>query len=232
MKTIQSVEKAINILNFIADNNDKYNLTEISKILNMPMGSLHSFIATLEKYNMIKKGEKTGKYCLGQLFFKYSLLSDKKSLICDIIKPYISSIRDKTNETVHTALPIENDKIIYIDKAESNHPFRLTSLVGGVEEAKNSAIGLVLYDLKEENEDIKFNTYKEMEYCLKYEKDIDAYCIGTKIKLLNLSYFIGLSIVVPSIRFNKNKEEFYTEIIYFELEKLLKDLKYNENLFE
>lgn len=59
-----------------------------------------------------------------------------------------------------------------------------------------------------------------MKYCLKYEKDIDVYCIETKIKLLNLSDFIGLSVVVPSIRFNKNNEEFYIKIIHSETERL------------
>ena len=55
MKTIQSVDKAMLILNYIADHNGKATLSQISRGLGMAVTTLHGFISTLERWNLIQK---------------------------------------------------------------------------------------------------------------------------------------------------------------------------------
>lgn len=213
MKTILSVSKAIHILNFIAKNNGKKNLTEISKALDISIGTLHGFIATLEQEKMIEKDPATGKYILGEQIFKYSLINDKGNSLARICKPYMEDLRDLTNETVHLALPVENENILYIEKSESTLPFRLTSLVGTVDTAENAAFGYLLYPrLKTlENPSIEFQTHEQREYCLKYEAFMDAYCIGTTFRYSPDGRCAGLSLVVPKFRLSTNTKMFYIE---------------------
>lgn len=226
MKTIQSVEKAINIVNFIAKNNGMLNLTEISKELKMSIGTLHGFIATLEKCQMLRKDNETGKYFLGDLVFKYSLLNNPQTSLVNISRPYLDEIRNCTNETVHLAVPANSDEIIYIAKAESRFPFRLTSLVGTVEKAELSAIGLLLYDMKEKviSLESEYKTYKGIEYCSKYEPDLDAYCFAAKFQYSANNNFAGISVVVPKVRLLTNTEMFYVEPLVDKITELQNEL--------
>lgn len=226
MKTIQSVEKAIHILDYIAENHGKKNLTDISRALEMSIGTLHGFVATLEQCDMIKKDSETGKYLLGERIFKYSLISDKGTYLARICKPYLDNIRNATNETTHLALPIDRQKILYAEKSESTLPFRLTSLVGTIDDAKDSAVGYILYSLPipKDSTEIQLKTFKERTYCLKYEPPLDAYCVGTCFQYSLNGDCAGISLVIPKVRFDSNTENFYIEPFMSEICALEKQL--------
>lgn len=212
MKTIQSVEKAINIVNHIAQHNGKLNLTEISKNLSISITTLHGFIATLEKCEMIKKDSHTGKYVLGNLILKYNAVFNAQEAFVDMAIPFLEALRDETKETVHLALPFESNQVQYIAKAESPYPFRLTSLVGTFENATDSALGYLFFPLPT-TKDLELDENKGLTYCLKYETDIDAYCLATKLLAPHINTLAGISLVIPRIRYEQQGKDFYLEAL-------------------
>lgn len=201
MKTIKTIDKTINILDFISDNQDRYNLSSLSKELNIPLTTLNGLILTLEAHKLIKRNN-SGFYELGpkilELYSKYN--------IDDIlIKKYhnkLVRLAELTNETCHLAKAIDDDSIIYIDKVESSHPVRLTSMVGNYDLKEETAIGFAIDDDKEIY-DKKIHhviTKDDINIYFRNEIELYAYCVAVK-----LEKNVAISIFVPKSRFDEKK---------------------------
>lgn len=217
MKTIKSVEKAFHILSYVASHNGQKNLTEIGQELAMSPATLHGFLATLEETGALARDEATGKYILGELIFKYSLVMDRLQELSMLCQPHLQAIRDQTKETVHLAIPYGNEQILYIARAESPYPFRLTSLVGTPEAASASALGYLLYPLPIPDGDNHIERRDDPVHplCIKYEPDIDAYCLATAFRCAAADHGrAGLSLVVPRTRFLAQQEDFFTQPLF------------------
>lgn len=217
MKTIKSVEKAFHILSYVASHNGQKNLTEIGQALAMSPATLHGFLATLEDTGALARDAATGKYILGELIFKYSLVTNRLQELSMLCQPYLQAIRDQTKETVHLAIPYGLDQILYIARAESPHPFRLTSLVGTPEEASASALGYLLYPLPlpAGNDQIERRDDPAQPLCIKYEPELDAYCLATSFRYAAAENGqAGLSLVVPRTRFLAQDETFFTQPLF------------------
>ena len=212
MKTIKSVEKAFHIINYIASHNGQKNLTEIGNALDMSPATLHGFLSTLEETGAITRDDITGKYILGELIFKYSLINNPIQTLGRICRPCLQTIRDQTKETVHLAIPYGNNKILYIAREESPYPFRMTSLVGTFEEAANSALGYLLYRLPLPDTDttIECRTDLSRPLCIKYEPELEAYCLATIFTYgADTEYKAGISLVIPRTRFSIHPDTFF-----------------------
>lgn len=233
MKIIQSVDKAISIVELISENNGKLTLTDISTLLDIKITTLHGLIRTLECRNIISRNAQSGKYQLGIKLFEFGKVYESGISIIEKVHPYLDELASEFGETVHLAIPFHN-QILYIDKVESPHTMRLTSMVGTTEKAYNSAIGMVILAYSEKKQlqnlldgfdqtsgNLEMNTIKEYEkikqngYYIKFEKENDFYCIA--VPLLNsAAQLIGaISIVVPNFR--------YTEELSFNITKKLKE---------
>lgn len=216
MKTIQSIDKAILILNYVAQHNGTCTLTDISTALNMKITTLHGIIATLEYGEMLSKHPSTNKYTLGIKLFEFGKIYEANLSIKDLVRPLLEELGDNVHETIHLAIPFEN-QILYIDKVESPYPLRLTSMVGTRESASDSAIGLAILShlptnqLKhfikaEKSEEIskQLQTIKSMGYCIKYEQAHDFYCLATPLIDSHGLSVGGISVVIPKCRYSEN----------------------------
>lgn len=223
MKTIKSVEKSFHILNAIARWNGQKNLTELSVLLSLSPGTLHGFLATLEEVGAIDRDPQSGKYILGPLILKYSLIGNPLQSLAQACMPSLNRLRDKTKETIHLAVPEPEGKILYIAKAESPYPYRLTSLVGTAEPAASSALGYLLYplELDPKDETIRKNMETSRPCCVKYEKELDAYCLAASFTYGNVPLRqAGLSIVIPHQRWTAHSQKFYQEALLTETQQL------------
>lgn len=204
MKTIQSIDKTMFILNYISQNNGTVNLTDISKGLGMAVTTLHGFLSTLEYWHVVSK-DANGKYSLGAKLFQLSLYCNEEYLIREVIHPYLPKLADEFGETIHLGILVDED-LIYADKAETNQPFRMTSVVGMTVPYYESAIGLIIKAAN--NTDIPKEYLKDCNdmskegFCLKYEDYMDAYCLAVPITPPNTTCVSGISMVIPRVRYN------------------------------
>lgn len=224
MKTIQSIDKAILVLEHISKHNGKLTLTDISKILDMKITTLHGITSTLELREFIYKNPENGKFNLGVKLFEMGKIYESDISLIEIVHPYIEKLANEFNETVHLAIPFKN-KILYIDKVESLHPLRLTSMIGTTEKAYDSAIGLVilahlatpalekfLHEFNSENVVDReasnltniLSEIRQNGVHIKFEPENDFYCIASP--LMNSRSIIAgaISIVIPNHRYNEN----------------------------
>ncbi|GKX28851.1 hypothetical protein SH1V18_13310 [Vallitalea longa] len=201
MKTIKTIDKTINILDFISDNQDKYNLSSLSKKLDMPLTTLNGLILTLESHKLIKRND-NGFYELGskilELYSKYNV----DDILINRYHNKLVRLAELTNETCHLAKAIDDDSIIYIDKVESSHPVRLTSMVGNFDLKEETAIGFALDDDKKMyDEKIHYViTKNDITIYFRNEIELYAYCVAVK-----LEEDVAISVFVPKSRFDEKK---------------------------
>ena len=207
MKTIQSIDKAMAILNHIAAHNDEMVLSTLGRDLEMPLPTLHGFIASLEKWDLIRKDSRTGCYSIGNKIFQLASCCELEHKIIQICHPVLAELSAKFDETVHLAIP-DGKGILYLDKIECSHPFRMTSLVGTRERLFDSAIGFAIAGNRR---DIKLTTKEKTllsqhvqgTVATLFHEDIDLNCFATAIFDRFHEVTAGISLAIPRCRYKE-----------------------------
>ncbi|MEH7305956.1 IclR family transcriptional regulator [Neobacillus drentensis] len=143
MSNVQSLERALTILNKLSEYPDGIQITRLSEQVGLTKGTLHRLLATLANMNYVVKDEETDKYKLGLqvLFLSRNLLNH--SNIVTIAKPYLEKLSQEVNETVHLCIE-DRGEVIYIDKIESNQTIRMYSRIGSRAPMYSTAVGKIL----------------------------------------------------------------------------------------
>ena len=111
-RTIQSVEKAMEIIDVILDHGSSMTLTEISEKTGYPKSTCHTIIATLVKYEMIQQ-EADGKYNLGFHLFECGCAISRAWDIERIAEPYLEKLSRNTDASASISV-ISNSSIIFL----------------------------------------------------------------------------------------------------------------------
>jgi len=126
---IQSVDRALQILECFSDGEKELGVTEISRMLSLHKSTAFGLLATLENRGYMEQNPSSGKYRLGMKLFELGARVQNSMDIAAIAKPYLEDIVKKYNETVHL---VANDKgqAVYIDKVEGSTSMRMYSQLG------------------------------------------------------------------------------------------------------
>lgn len=113
-----SVEKAFKIMAYLIDNLPEQSVVGISNHLNVHRSTVHRLLKALEKYDFVEKGESRSKYKLGKRMLQIGSIALSNFGLCQIAKPFIEKIRNKTKETTYLTT-FSNDEVLYLDYKES-----------------------------------------------------------------------------------------------------------------
>jgi len=143
LSNVQSIERALTILNKLSEYPDGIQIARLSEQVNLTKSTIHRLLATLSNMNYVTKDEETDKYKLGfqVLFLSRNLLNN--SNIVNTAKRYLEKLSKEVNETVHLCIE-DNGEVIYVDKIESNQVVRMFSRIGSRAPLYSTAVGKVL----------------------------------------------------------------------------------------
>lgn len=198
MKTLLSIDRAVRILDTVVAHPGEYTLSGLSKLLDMPVTTLHGFCATMEHWKLLQK-DPAGRFQLGCRFLHYAFSCSFEQQLNAQVHPYLVDLSRRFDETFHIGV-LRGEHIIYIDKAESQKPYRMTSVIGTMDPYQDSAIGLQLYarqgaEIPEEYLS-ECNDILRDGYCLKFEPHMHAYCLGVELQT-DPPDLAGVSAVLP-----------------------------------
>jgi len=209
--TVQSVDRALRILEILKDERDGLGVTELSTHLEVSKSTVHRLLMSLLKKNFVKKDKNSGKYILGLKLIELGQIVSENIDIRKLAYPYLVQLVEILDETVHLASR-DNNKIVYIDKIESSSSIQMYSKIGKRVPLHCTGIGkAILAFLPEEEvlhalEQIQLtrytdNTIVKKEELLKHLKSIEkkGYSID------NEEHEKGIRCVAAPI-FNYNKE--------------------------
>ena len=215
--------KADQILRFLSGSAGPQRLNVIAKSTGLTNSTASKIINTLVLIGYVKKDPKTNEFDLGPSIIKYAKQSLKQLDIKKIAQPHLETLQRITTETVHLGV-IENAKIIYITKIESNNPVTLYSQIGRSIPLYCSAMGKsILADKTSDEIDqyldehdliaktkntfttkksfkTELETIKKQGYAFDNgEHEADVFCVGTNITV-NGNNFGAFSVSVPRYR--------------------------------
>lgn len=129
MEIVQSVERALSILEVLSDYSEGLGVTEISEKVDLHKSTVYRLLSTLIYTGYVVQDMESNKYKITLKLFE---LGSKKIEDMDLLtasKPYTKKLMESLNEVVHLVIKDEND-IVYIDKVEADNPIRMASTIG------------------------------------------------------------------------------------------------------
>lgn len=147
--TIQSVDRALEILIYLYNEGRETSITQIAKDLDVYKSTVFRTLATMEARGFVKKNPETEKYWLGTRLFSLGKSVENKMGLREIIGPYATELYEAYHEVVNVSVLERNQGDIYksmiIYKAESpNQMLTVNPPVGSSSECHCSGIGKCL----------------------------------------------------------------------------------------
>jgi DNA-binding IclR family transcriptional regulator len=140
---VQSVARALGILELLARENREVTLTEIAEKMGWPKSTAHGLLATLRDYRFVEQSAQSGRYHLGVRLFEFGHLVAKSWDIRAVALPQMQRLNQEYGEMVQLATE-DNGEVLYIEKVESRHFLRIVSEEGARLPMHCSALGKVL----------------------------------------------------------------------------------------
>jgi len=160
-RVIQSVQRALDIINCFDSIHTQLSLTEISEKLELHMSTVHGLINTLCANSYIVKTG-AGKYKLGLEFILKANLVTQSLDLKEIGHPYLKQLTTKYNETSHLYI-YQQEQIYCVDKVESpNNYFIISSRAGSKLPMHASASGKVFLSYMAEQQRAAFLANNEL----------------------------------------------------------------------
>ncbi|HET6872811.1 MAG TPA: IclR family transcriptional regulator [Sporolactobacillaceae bacterium] len=151
MPLIQSVERALEIIDLFDEYSTELKITEISNRLNLNKSTIHSLLKTLQKHGYIQQDRETGKYKLGLKLFERGNLAIQNLDIRAVCRKYLLEISKQTGHTLHLVI-MDGKDAVYIDKIEGTSANVIYSRVGRRAPLHSTGAGKALVAFKAEEE--------------------------------------------------------------------------------
>ena len=126
---VQSVERALDILEAFNYNEEELGVTELSHKLDLHKNNVFRLLATLETRNYIEQDKKTGNYRLGIKIFEVANVFLHHLGLRRQARPILEELVNKCNETAYLAVT-EGTDAVYVLMHETTHTVRVIPRLG------------------------------------------------------------------------------------------------------
>lgn len=142
MPIIQSLDRALQILDLYDDHHRELKITEISLRLGLHKSTVHSLLKTLQLHGYIEQ-DVNGLYRLGMKLLEKGQLLLRGLDIREVSNGYLKKLSEETGQTVHLVIQ-DGAEGVYIDKVEGSKAAIRYSWIGRRVPLHSSAVGKVL----------------------------------------------------------------------------------------
>ncbi|EOI2494097.1 MULTISPECIES: DNA-binding transcriptional repressor XynR [Enterobacter] len=143
MPIIQSVERAMQILDLFNEQATELKITDISKLMGLSKSTLHSLLKTLQLHGYIDQNPENGKYRLGMKLVERGHFVVGSIDIRQKAKGWLTELSRRTGQTTHLGI-LDGREGVYIEKIEGKLAAIAYSRIGRRLPVHATAIGKVL----------------------------------------------------------------------------------------
>jgi DNA-binding IclR family transcriptional regulator len=251
-KIIQSIDRALQVLELFSLEKPEWGVTEISKALNIYKSNVHNILSTLAERGYFKKDPKTDKYKLGIKFFELGSVVIKNMDLRKIAHPYIEKLSKEFNETVHLGV-LDKGRVVSIEREESDKGLCSHIEIGRRAPLHCTAVGKAIMSYLSENEinliikekglekytentitnkeelEKEFLKIRKQGYAVdNMEHEVGIRCIAAPIYDYTGKAIASMSISGPSVRITADKDEEYAKMLVETCRVISKELGYME----
>jgi IclR family KDG regulon transcriptional repressor len=149
-KTVQTIDRAIDIIELLSTEKEGMGVTDIGKRLDLHKSTVHRLLNALAERGYIEKEPKHGYYKIGLKFIEITSLYLNKLELKTEAQPYLRRLAEIVGQPVHLAI-LDGGEAVYIEKIEALNSMRMYSQIGKRVPVHCSAIGKVLLSGLEKN---------------------------------------------------------------------------------
>jgi IclR family KDG regulon transcriptional repressor len=137
---IQSVSRALDILEAFVVGQEELGVTELSRKLKLHKNNVFRLLATLETRGYVEQDKESGNYRLGIRTFEVASVFLHHLGLAKQARPLLEQLAAETGETAYLAV-LEGPWAVAIDMVETAHAVRVVSQLGRRVPAHASALG-------------------------------------------------------------------------------------------
>ncbi|MGF1735668.1 DNA-binding transcriptional regulator KdgR [Photobacterium satsumensis] len=235
-EAVSSVMKVFGILQALGEQKE-IGVTELSQRLMMSKSTVYRFLQTMKMLGYVSQEGETDKYALTLKLFELGATSLEHVDLIDLCDKEMQLISQQTNEALHLGALDEN-AIIYIHKIDSGYNLRMQSRIGRRNPLYSTAIGKVL--LAYRNEEFTRNALTNIDFIKHTDKTLENIdqllselkavkeqafaedneeqepglrCLAAPVFDRFGNVIAGLSISLPTIRFDEKRKSYYVELL-------------------
>ena len=123
---VQSLERAFDLLERMADAGGEVGLSELSSSSGLPLPTIHRLMRTLVACGYVRQ-QPNRRYALGPRLIRLGESSSR--LLGTWARPYLARLVEETGETANMAL-LDGDEVVYVAQVPSRHSMRMFTEVG------------------------------------------------------------------------------------------------------
>jgi DNA-binding IclR family transcriptional regulator len=179
---VQSLERALKILDVLAKNPDGLGVTEISREIDLHKSTVYRLLSTFVKWGYVDQDKKLEKYKLGLKIVELSNCILSSLGLREVARPYLEELMKYANEVVHLCV-LSDGEVVYIDKVECPSTIRMYSQIGKRAPVHCTGVGKAILAFLPEEEAIRIlkakglpqktpNTITNLEEMLKHLEKI------------------------------------------------------------
>ena len=150
MNGVQSIERALDLLECLARSSGWMGISELSIATSLPVATIHRLLKTLMARNYIIRDSRTRHYALGPAF---NLLINSTAQTPDwneLATPFLQELVEISGETANMAV-MERDKAVYVAQAQPTRMVRMFTELGNRVPLHNTGCGKVLLAFQPES---------------------------------------------------------------------------------
>lgn len=229
---VQSIIRAVKVLECFTEERPSLGLTEISTSTGMKPPTVRRLLKSLKVGDFIEQDTISKKYRLGHGIIRLNSVAMQNVNVRNIANPHLKVLSQECEENVYLAINSGN-KALYIDVVESKQEIVLTGSIGSTRPLHNTGTGIVLLAflsddrfeemLTKEFKDFKTDYIKDLKQrlvsirnegiaVLKSEYNSDVFSVAAPIFDNNNEVIASIAISGPVYRLNE-KTEFFKEVI-------------------
>lgn len=137
---VQSLERAFDLLERMADAGGEVGLSELSGSSGLPLPTIHRLMRTLVSCGYVRQ-HPNRRYALGPRLIRLGESSSR--LLGTWARPHLARLVEETGETANMAL-LDGDEVVYVAQVPSRHSMRMFTEVGRRVLPHSTGVGKVL----------------------------------------------------------------------------------------
>lgn len=149
--TARGAQRALDIFATFARERRPLSISELARLLSIPMSTCHGLVKTLEQCGYLSEIRRARGYYPTSLLLRHAGEIARYDPIPAFLGPLLEAIRAETGETVVLGKRVRN-KAVYLDVLESSEGLRYIAKVGDIRPFHATAIGKALLSTMTEDE--------------------------------------------------------------------------------
>ena len=137
---VQSVERAFQLLEVLADSGGVSTLSDLAAASGLPMPTIHRLVRTLVQQGYVRQ-DTARRYTLGPRLIRLGETAGR--LLGSWARPYLAELMEATGETANLAV-LEAGEVVYVGQVPSRHSMRMFTEVGRRVQPHCTAVGKIL----------------------------------------------------------------------------------------